>query len=96
MVPGDVRPPYTHAAQARQILNDAEDDLRDWTLNEAALLGETGGDGKTVIVNAGCDGGGGSQMVGVGGGMGQGKGKENVRPGRGTEGSEVDGLSERY
>lgn len=30
MVPGDTRRVYEHAAQARQILNDAEDDLRDW------------------------------------------------------------------
>ncbi|CAI4216545.1 unnamed protein product [Parascedosporium putredinis] len=30
MVPGDRRPVYPHGAQARQILNDAEDDLRDW------------------------------------------------------------------
>jgi Eisosome component PIL1 len=30
VVPGDMRPPYQNAAQARQILNDAEDDLRDW------------------------------------------------------------------
>ncbi|EFX04061.1 sphingolipid long chain base-responsive [Grosmannia clavigera kw1407] len=30
VVPGDTRPPYTATAQARQILNDAEDDLRDW------------------------------------------------------------------
>jgi phage/plasmid-associated DNA primase len=30
VVPGDVRPAYEHGAQARQILNDAEDDLRDW------------------------------------------------------------------
>ncbi|KAK3996433.1 Eisosome component PIL1/LSP1 [Cladorrhinum sp. PSN332] len=30
VVPGDVRPAYPHASQARQILNDAEDDLRDW------------------------------------------------------------------
>ncbi|RDL36951.1 putative Sphingolipid long chain base-responsive protein LSP1 [Venustampulla echinocandica] len=29
-VPGDVRPAYEHADQARQILNDAEDDLKDW------------------------------------------------------------------
>lgn len=33
-----MRPPYAHAAQARQILNDAEDDLRDWRLGE--LLGD--------------------------------------------------------
>ncbi|KAK1657170.1 sphingolipid long chain base-responsive protein LSP1 [Colletotrichum godetiae] len=30
VVPGDMRPTYHHAQQARQILNDAEDDLRDW------------------------------------------------------------------
>ncbi len=33
VVPGDVRPPYAHASQARQILNDAEDDLREWRLD---------------------------------------------------------------
>lgn len=30
VVPGDTRAAYSHGAQARQILNDAEDDLRDW------------------------------------------------------------------
>ena len=30
VVPGDVRPAYEHINQARQILNDAEDDLKDW------------------------------------------------------------------
>jgi hypothetical protein len=30
VVPGDARPAYPHGQQARQILNDAEDDLRDW------------------------------------------------------------------
>ncbi|KAI4164926.1 MAG: hypothetical protein LQ342_001559 [Letrouitia transgressa] len=30
VVPGDVRPPFEHAAQARQILIDAEEDLREW------------------------------------------------------------------
>lgn len=29
-VPGTERPAYDGASQARQILNDAEDDLRDW------------------------------------------------------------------
>lgn len=33
VVPGDARPAYSNASQARQILNDAEDDLRDWRLN---------------------------------------------------------------
>ncbi|CAM1506943.1 Fc.00g065840.m01.CDS01 [Cosmosporella sp. VM-42] len=30
VVPGDSRPVYEHGAQARQILNDCEDDLREW------------------------------------------------------------------
>lgn len=30
VVPGNVRPPWEHTNQARQILNDAEDDLKDW------------------------------------------------------------------
>lgn len=38
VVPGDVKPAYPHAGQARQILNDAEDDLRDW--RPSGLLGE--------------------------------------------------------
>ena len=29
-MPGDDRAPYEHGSQARQVLNDAEDDLRDW------------------------------------------------------------------
>ena len=33
VVPGDTRPSFQHAHQARQILNDAEEDLRDWTPN---------------------------------------------------------------
>ena len=30
VVPGNQRNPYTYVNEARQILNDAEDDLRDW------------------------------------------------------------------
>ncbi|OAA48657.1 long chain base Stimulates Phosphorylation [Metarhizium rileyi] len=30
VIPGDTRTNYTEASQARQILNDCEDDLRDW------------------------------------------------------------------
>lgn len=33
VVPGDTRPAFEHGAQARQVLNDAEDDLREWTPN---------------------------------------------------------------
>ena len=31
VVPGDTRAPFEHGQQARQILNDAEEDLREWT-----------------------------------------------------------------
>ena len=31
VVPGDTRAPFEHGHQARQILNDAEEDLREWT-----------------------------------------------------------------
>ncbi|KXX78724.1 Sphingolipid long chain base-responsive protein LSP1 [Madurella mycetomatis] len=44
IVPGDARPAYAHASQARQILNDAEDDLRNWRPGE--LLGD---DVKSVV-----------------------------------------------
>ena len=30
IIPGNQRNPYPYAAEARQILNDAEDDLKDW------------------------------------------------------------------
>ncbi|KAM7205483.1 sphingolipid long chain base-responsive protein lsp1 [Naviculisporaceae sp. PSN 640] len=44
IVPGDTNPAYTQAPQARQILNDAEDDLRDWRLDlDKVLVGS--GDG---------------------------------------------------
>ncbi|KAK0728985.1 Eisosome component PIL1/LSP1 [Apiosordaria backusii] len=53
VVPGDVKPAYSHAAQARQILNDAEDDLREWRPN--VLLSEdenSGVDGKVSASEA--------------------------------------------
>jgi hypothetical protein len=30
VAPGDARVPYENGAQARQVLNDAEDNLKDW------------------------------------------------------------------
>lgn len=33
MTPGDGQREYTRGSEARQILNDAEDDLRNWQLN---------------------------------------------------------------
>lgn len=37
MVPGETRPGYENGPQARQVLNDAEDDLRDWRPEEEEL-----------------------------------------------------------
>lgn len=45
VVPGDTLPRYENASQARQILNDAEDDLKDWQLPEGLLTMERGTDG---------------------------------------------------
>lgn len=47
VVPGDTREAYPHSGQARQILNDAEDDLREWQPelvdeNESLENGENG------------------------------------------------------
>lgn len=30
VVPGDTRPAFDHSSEARQVLNDAEEDLREW------------------------------------------------------------------
>lgn len=38
VVPGDQPPAYHYGTQARQILNDAEDDLRDWQLDPSDFL----------------------------------------------------------
>ena len=38
VVPGDTRPVFEHAHQARQVLTDAEEDLRDWTSNLETFL----------------------------------------------------------
>jgi hypothetical protein len=75
-VPGDVRPAYAHASQARQILNDAEDDLRDWRPGD--LLGS---DAKSV-------GSGSSSVVSQGEQRRETKGKEKEV----YRGSEEDGV----
>ncbi|KAK0618041.1 Eisosome component PIL1-domain-containing protein, partial [Bombardia bombarda] len=53
VVPGDVRPQYQHAGQARQILNDAEDDLREWRPETGANVGDNATDvGGSTSSNA--------------------------------------------
>lgn len=49
VVPGDVRPAFEHAAQVRQILNDAEEDLHDWQPELEGVLSNAAGLGNTAI-----------------------------------------------
>ncbi|KAK4034796.1 Eisosome component PIL1-domain-containing protein [Parachaetomium inaequale] len=91
VVPGDVRPQYAHASQARQILNDAEDDLREWRLDGGFV-----GDDKTVVVGDGSE----QQHAMPKAAEEKGKQKEKLKNrevDRGSvEGTEGDGLSAKY
>ena len=49
VVPGDTRPAFEHAAQARQILNDAEEDLRDWQPNLEPIPSAAGNMGINLM-----------------------------------------------
>ena len=49
VVPGDTRPAFEHAAQARQILNDAEEDLRDWQPNLEPIHSTAGNMGANLM-----------------------------------------------
>ena len=49
VVPGDTRPAFEHAAQARQVLNDAEDDLREWTPNLEPVVSSAGEMGTNLM-----------------------------------------------
>ncbi|KAI9800148.1 MAG: hypothetical protein M1833_003475 [Piccolia ochrophora] len=42
VVPGDTRPAFEHGAEARQVLNDAEEDLRDWRPNLQPITSSAG------------------------------------------------------
>lgn len=42
IVPGDTHPTFSGADKARQILNDAEDELRAWTSNIEAIPSQAG------------------------------------------------------
>lgn len=46
VVPGDDRQPYAYAQQARQVLNDCEDDLRDWQPDQEGYTLEEQGSAK--------------------------------------------------
>ncbi|KAK4697802.1 hypothetical protein P7C71_g317, partial [Lecanoromycetidae sp. Uapishka_2] len=49
VVPGDTRPEFEHAHQARQILNDAEEDLREWTPNLEPVQSTATGMGTNLM-----------------------------------------------
>ena len=78
-----MRPPYTHASQARQILNDAEDDLRDWRID--GLLGMLSDEGEAKAKQTN------QQVSNQGHGKQKGKGKDADKENRreGDKGSVV-------
>lgn len=49
VVPGDTRPAFEHGAQARQVLNDAEEDLREWTPNLEPIPSTAGEMGANLM-----------------------------------------------
>ena len=49
VVPGDARPPFEHGAQARQVLNDAEEDLREWQPNLEPVTSSAGDMGSNLM-----------------------------------------------
>ena len=49
VVPGDTRPAFDQGAQARQILNDAEEDLREWTANLEPVVSSAGDMGNNLM-----------------------------------------------
>jgi len=53
IVPGDSRPEFEHADQARQILNDAEEDLREWQPNLEPVHSNAGGMGANLMPGEG-------------------------------------------
>ena len=52
-MPGDTRPAFEHAHQARQILNDAEEDLREWQPNLEPIHSQADGMGTNLMPNLG-------------------------------------------
>lgn len=52
IVPGDTRPGFEHAHQARQILSDAEEDLREWHANLEPVRSTAGGLGTNLMPHA--------------------------------------------
>lgn len=49
VVPGDVRPPFEHSGEARQILADAEEELLSWQPNLEPIQSSAGGLGSNLM-----------------------------------------------
>lgn len=49
VVPGDVREPFAHANEARQVLNDAEQELQSWQPNLEQIHSQAGGLGANLM-----------------------------------------------
>lgn len=49
VVPGDVRQPFANAAEARNILNDAESELQHWRPNLEPIHSQAGGLGVNLM-----------------------------------------------
>lgn len=49
VVPGDVRQPFAHGAEARNILNDAESELQHWRPNLEPVQTQAGGLGANLM-----------------------------------------------
>lgn len=51
VVPGDVRQPFAHTNDARQVLNDAEQELQAWQPNLEPIHSSAGGLGTNLMPN---------------------------------------------
>lgn len=49
VVPGDAHAPFEHGEQAREVLNNAEAELRDWQSNIAPIHSNAGGLGSNAM-----------------------------------------------
>ncbi|MCJ1309352.1 hypothetical protein MMC25_003011 [Agyrium rufum] len=52
IVPGDSRPPFERASEARQVLNDAEEDLREWSPRLEPIHSQSEGMGANLMPGA--------------------------------------------
>ena len=56
VVPGDAHPTFAHTEEAREILNRAEDDLREWQPSYEPISSNAGGLASNAMPNVGGGG----------------------------------------